>query len=106
MFVSIKGSSYARFQRSLDTGNLTIIRAAAAELPHVELDDALRICRLMTSDPDAYERASVRWLGRLCLERPDIPIGTVRGAADMLRRLPGNPEPNVERLTKLARRPI
>ena len=56
MFVSIKGSSYARFQRALDTGNLTIIRTAAAELPRIELDDALRICQALTFDPDAYER--------------------------------------------------
>jgi hypothetical protein len=90
----------------LDRGNLTIIRAAAAELPHVELDDALRICQLLTSDPDAYERASVRWLGRLCLEHPDVTLSTVREAAEMFRRLPANPEPNVELLTKLARRPI
>jgi len=39
-FVSIKGGSYARFRRALDRGNLTLVPAAAAELPTVNLDDA------------------------------------------------------------------
>ena len=41
MFVSDSGSPYSRFQRALKTGNLTIIRTAAAELPEIRLDDAL-----------------------------------------------------------------
>jgi hypothetical protein len=47
----------------------------------------------------------VRWLGRLCLERPDVTISTVREAAEMFRRLPANPEPNVSALMRIARRP-
>ena len=43
MFVSIRGSPYAHFRRALDTGNLALIRTAAAELPQINLDDALRI---------------------------------------------------------------
>jgi hypothetical protein len=42
--VSIKGSPYAHFRRALDTGTLALIRTAAAELPQINLDDALRIC--------------------------------------------------------------
>ena len=34
-----QGSAYARFRRALATGNLTIIRAAAADLPQIRLDD-------------------------------------------------------------------
>ena len=52
-FVSIKGGSYSRFRRALDTGNLTLVRAAAAELPTITLDDALRICALYRADPPA-----------------------------------------------------
>ncbi|MEA2124906.1 MAG: hypothetical protein QOI80_1688, partial [Solirubrobacteraceae bacterium] len=40
-FVSIKGSSYANFRRALLSGNMTIIESAAAELPGVDLADAL-----------------------------------------------------------------
>lgn len=71
MFVSIKGSPYARFRRALETGNLTLVRAAAAELPRVvDLDDALAICALMAVERHpAFEQAAVRWVARLCLER-------------------------------------
>ena len=42
------GSPYARFQRALRIGRLSLVRAAAAELPRVELDDALSICLLIS----------------------------------------------------------
>lgn len=35
--VSIKGSPYGNFRRALATGNLTVVRAAAAELPSINL---------------------------------------------------------------------
>ena len=38
------GSPYSRFRRALQTGNLALVRAAAAELPAVDLGDALSIC--------------------------------------------------------------
>jgi hypothetical protein len=72
-FVSIKGGSYARFRRALDTGNFTLVRAAAAELATINLDDALRICLLLRADRSRYEHAVIRWLGQLCLERPTQP---------------------------------
>jgi hypothetical protein len=63
------------FRRALDSGNLTLVRAAAAELPTVNLEDALRICLLLRdADPSQYERAVIRWLGRLCLERPRLTL--------------------------------
>ena len=46
MFVSVKGSPYARFQRALRLGHLDQIRDAAAELPQVDLVDALHVCLL------------------------------------------------------------
>jgi hypothetical protein len=76
VFVTSQGSAYARFRRALAIGNLTLIRSAAAELPRVDLPDALRICVLLRGgdDPAAYQRAVIRWLGRLCLERPDLTV--------------------------------
>jgi hypothetical protein len=42
--VTSQGSPYTRFDRALKTGNLNIIRAAAAELPRPpDLGDALKI---------------------------------------------------------------
>ena len=90
-FVSIDGSSYARFRRALETGNLTLVRAAAAELPSINLDDALRVCLLLrTADARLYERATVRSLGRLaaprCSRARDAPPSGRRLRCPTIRR--------------------
>jgi hypothetical protein len=92
-FVSIKGGSYARFRRALGSGNLTLVRAAAAELPSVNLEDALRICVLLrNAAPSRYERAVMRWLGRLYLERPRLTLEELRRALAACERLPQDPD--------------
>lgn len=83
--------SYARFRRALESGNLANVRAAAAELPTINLDDALRICALYRADPSRYEAAVIRWLGRLCLERPGTTITDLRVALAAFDRLPEEP---------------
>jgi hypothetical protein len=102
MFVSVQGGPYARFRRALDTENLTLVRAAAAELPTINLDDALRICLLLRgADPAHYERAAIRWLGRLCLERPDVTLTELRLALVAFERLPDEPEEAAAELRRL-----
>jgi hypothetical protein len=90
--VSNAGSPYSRFQRALSTGNLTIIRGAAAELPAIRLDDALQVCVLLRDrEPGSYERAAVRWIGRFCVERRDVTLEDVdqaRAAFTIMRRDP------------------
>jgi hypothetical protein len=67
--VSIKGSPYARFQRSLETRKLSVVLAAAAELQTIELDDALEILVLTAAEKDPrFDRAAARWVGRLLAE--------------------------------------
>lgn len=94
MFVSSPGSAYARFRRALATQNLTLIRAAAAELPQVRLDDALEVCVLLRDrEPQRYEAAAVRWIARFCVERVDVSLEDVDHATHafaLLRR--GEPE--------------
>src|SRR3954452_10711914 len=69
--MTAKGSSYAWFRRCLARGDLAGVRAAAVELPVIDLTDALRICVLMAQQGDRrFERAAVRWLARLCVGRP------------------------------------
>src|SRR4051812_49216676 len=64
------GSAHARFRRALLTKNMTLIDAAARELGHVALDDALRVLTVMAEKQDArYERAAARWSARLAAER-------------------------------------
>ena len=73
-----QGSAYARFRRALATKNLTVIRAAAAELPQVRLDDALEVCVLLRDrEPQRYEAAAVRWIARFCVERADVSLEDV-----------------------------
>jgi len=79
------GSAYARFRRALDTGNLTMIRAAAAELPQVSLSDALQVCwAIRHGEAELYERACVRWLARFCAEAEAVTLPDVRAAAGAL----------------------
>jgi hypothetical protein len=104
VFVSDAGSAYSRFQRALTTGNLTIIRAAAAELPAIRLDDALQVCVLLRDrEPERYERAAVRWIGRYCVERTQATLDDVehaRAAFSIMRR---DPERALEILQTLCR---
>jgi hypothetical protein len=96
------GSPYARFRRSLETGNPHLVLAAARELPQVALDDALRVCLVLRDgDPDRYERAAVRWLGRFALESRGVSIAELRLAADALGALPDQPSQAMEQLQAL-----
>src|SRR5215218_7479847 len=65
-----QGNPYSRFQRALATGNVALVRAAAAELPRIGLAEAAAILLVLErSEPDRYERAACRWLAMLCQER-------------------------------------
>jgi hypothetical protein len=87
-----EGSPYARFQRALRIGRLSMVRAAAAELPRVDLDDALSICLLISEqDVERYERAVVRWLARLSLEVATVRIEDLRAGLLAFEALPDNP---------------
>jgi hypothetical protein len=87
-----QGSAYARFRRALQTGSLPVVRAAAAELPTIRLDDALRVCVLIReNDPNHYERAALRWVGRFALEARDATLADVRAGAAALEQLPDEP---------------
>jgi hypothetical protein len=86
--VSIKGSPYAWFRRTLASGPLSAVLAAAAELQGVELDDALGILVWMARERHpSFERASVRWVGRLLAERP-LNLSEARLALALVERLP------------------
>lgn len=84
-----QGSAYARFQRALKTGNLHLIRAAAAELPQISLVDAVAICAVVTAkEPHRADAAAVRWFARLCRERPDISLEQLNDATAAFGALP------------------
>ena len=78
------GSPYTRFRRALETGDIALVRAAAAELPGVELGDALRIVWLYREDDQLFERAAVRWVGRFALEAKAPTLKDVQSALSAL----------------------
>ncbi|MFZ0040921.1 MAG: hypothetical protein WAK93_06430 [Solirubrobacteraceae bacterium] len=97
-----EGSPYARFRRALATGNELLVLGAARELPQIALDDALRICLVLRDgDPERYERAAVRWLGRFALEARAVTIRDLRAAAEALEELPTSTAEAMERLQRL-----
>jgi hypothetical protein len=92
VFVSIKGRPYTWFKAALARGDLAGVRAAAAELPEVNLADALAICVLMgLRDDVSYERAATKWLARLALERPAVGLDELGRALLAMEALPDNP---------------
>lgn len=77
-------------RRALERGSLTGVRAAVGNLPGPpQLDDALLICLLLLDqEPDRYERAAVRWLGRLLLEHHGVGLRQAELAAAYLAAWP------------------
>jgi hypothetical protein len=89
--MSSQGSAYARFRRAVDSGNLFSIRAAAADLPEVQLHDALAILPVIAEkERGKYERAACRWLARFALER-EPGLEEIGEALAALERLPDHP---------------
>jgi predicted deacetylase len=77
-----------------------LIVSKPRDLHTVGLRDALELCLLYRDDPERYERAAARWIGRLIAERPKIKLSEIELAAagfreaihtqcgvDVLRRL-------------------
>lgn len=85
-----QGSPYTIFRRALERGSLVGVRAAVDNLPGPPpLDDALLICLLLLDqEPDRYERAAVRWLGRLLLEHRGVSLRHAELAAAYLTAWP------------------
>jgi hypothetical protein len=69
------------------------VLSAAAELPRLDLGEALEVLLLMADQtPERYDRAAARWLGRLALERPATTLAELRLAAAACELLPRCPE--------------
>ena len=85
--VTSQGSPYSRLRRAIATGNSHIAWAAATELQHIGIEDALALVLLVVDDP-RNSAACARWLGRLCLETPGVTLSLAQLAADALAGLP------------------
>ncbi len=106
MLVTSQRSPDSRFQRALKTGNLNVIRNAAAELPTVDLGDALAVCvAIRDAEPHHLERAAFRWLARFLLERRDATLADVSEAATAFTQMAERPAEALETLRKICNQP-
>ena len=88
-------------RRALLTQNVALIDAAAAELPTIGLDDALRILVVMASKRDArYSRAAARWAARAAAERR-LDLDETRRVLALVDVLPEAPDAIAMRLQTL-----
>lgn len=87
-----QGSTHARLRRALLTKNSLLTDAAAAELGHLTLDDALRVLVVMAEKCDPrFERAAARFAARVTLERKLGPAESHRVLA-LADSLPESPD--------------
>jgi hypothetical protein len=86
-----QGSPHARFRRALLTGNLSLIDAAARDLGHVALDDALRVLLVMADRRDSrFDRAAARFAARVIAERR-LGLAEARYVLALVEGLPRSP---------------
>jgi hypothetical protein len=81
-----RGSAYTIFAGPSIGGGLIGVRPAVARLPApAPLEHALVICGLLLEQgPDRYERAAVRWIGRMLVEQPGVSLRHAELAAAYL----------------------
>jgi hypothetical protein len=95
VFVGNAGHPHARLQRALDRDNLPAAYAAARDQGFVSLADALRLLLLIErKDPERFERAACRFVGRFAAETPHVRLadvqlvlGAVLGLRDLSSRV-------------------
>jgi hypothetical protein len=69
--------------------NVVLAETAAFEMKTLSLEDALALVVLYAeANDDKFERAAVRWLGRLLLERP-MPIAVAAHSVELVATLRG-----------------
>ena len=60
-----EGHPYAVLQRSLKNGNLWVAEVVVGEMPHVPLEDALKLVYLYAEkESPKYERAAMKFVRR------------------------------------------
>lgn len=88
-FVTAQGSAATRFRRAIERSSVLNAELAAREMGHLELRDALALVLLYAAaDDPRFDRASVRWVGRFCLEyQPSLSeLQAAASALALLRR--------------------
>lgn len=90
MFVRAEVSANTRLQRAIERGDLGLVRLAASECERIDLEEALGILLLIADqEPEVYERAAVRWLGRLLASRPALGFDGAGQVLDEMAEIAG-----------------
>jgi hypothetical protein len=88
-FVTSQGSAGTRFRRSIQARNVLLAETAAFEMGTLSLEDALQLVVLYAeAEDDKFDRAAVRWLGRLLLER-SMTLAVVAHSVELVSQLRG-----------------
>ena len=94
-----------RLLTALEQGDLEWLRRHATQIAPIRLPDALRICLIVRDrEPQLFERAAVRWLGRFALEARNLTLADLNLAAEAISTLPIDAADAMERLAILCRR--
>lgn len=81
---------------------MLLIRAAAAELPFINLEDALRVCMVLRDqEPARFDAAATRWIARYCAERPGVTLDDVDQACSAFEQMRIDPAGALEVLQAL-----
>jgi len=90
----LAGIAGSRFERAVRGRDLFLAETAAFEMSELSLVNALALVVLYAeAKDDKFERAGVRWLGKLLTERP-MPIALAARSAELVSELRG---PDAER---------
>jgi len=93
-----------RYRRALERRHIFGAEIAAKEMGYLSLRDALGLLALYAAeDSPKYEKAAIRWLGRLTLESDDLQLNDLQLAAAALQALPRRPDSSLRVLTDLSR---
>lgn len=93
---------WPRVMAALNAGDLEWLRANAGRYAAFRLPDALQVCLLVRDrEPELFERAAVRWLGRFALEAPAATISDLEEGARALRAMRTDANAAMERLSAL-----
>jgi hypothetical protein len=100
-----QGSAHGRFACAIRTRNLFMPELAARELRSLALNDALDLCVLIAEQqPERFERAAVRWRGRLEVEAQLLTLAESQLALAALGALGAGDKDAEEILRRLLRR--
>ena len=91
-----------RVLAAFDAEDLGFFKQHAQALAPIGLRDALRICLLVRDqDPERYQAAAVRWIGRFAVEAKDATLEELAYAVQIFQHLPCEPDDAMEQLAKL-----